>query len=332
MHILLVAFAATLIAHNVYAIKPSDKLNMAPIIGVLAQEVPKEETLASPIDGIPKHGSSYILGDYIQWLEMGGARVVPIPIDMPEEKIRMLFKKMNGAVFPGGDVPFFTSKYYKNAELIFKLAKEENDKGNHFPIWGTCQGLQTMNVLVAQTESIISPSDTMGVSYPLNFTDEIYDSKLFASMPKDQKRLMELEPMTINAHRNCVSHDSFQKNKKLSDFFRVVSTNTDKTGKTFISTIEAKSYPFYGSQWHPEKPAFNFLRKYPFFDGKAVNHSPATIRMCQYFANFFVDESRRSPNRFADWEEEEKYMIYKYRAFHSGIIIGAHAEQEYIFR
>ena len=35
--------------------------------------------------------------------------------------------------------------------------------------------------------------------------------------------------------------------------FDVLSTNKDKKGTAFVSTIEAKKYPFYGVQWHPEK-------------------------------------------------------------------------------
>ena len=29
--------------------------------------------------------------------------------------------------------------------------------------------------------------------------------------------------------------------------------NKDRNGKIFISTIEARNYPFYGVQWHPER-------------------------------------------------------------------------------
>ena len=35
---------------------------------------------------------------------------------------------------------------------------------------------------------------------------------------------------------------TFQKDEKLREFFQIVSTNKDKKGKTFISTMEGNSY------------------------------------------------------------------------------------------
>lgn len=39
----------------------------------------------------------------------------------------------------------------------------------------------------------------------------------------------------------------------LSEVFQILSTNEDRVGRTFVSTVEGKKCPFYGSQWHPEK-------------------------------------------------------------------------------
>ena len=35
---------------------------------------------------------------------------------------------------------------------------------------------------------------------------------------------------------------TFQKDEKLREFFQIVSTNKDKKGKTFISTMEGNNY------------------------------------------------------------------------------------------
>jgi len=42
-------------------------------------------------------------------------------------------------------------------------------------------------------------------------------------------------------------------NNKLREFFDILTINSDKSGKTFVSAIEAKDFPFYGVQFHPEK-------------------------------------------------------------------------------
>jgi anthranilate/para-aminobenzoate synthase component II len=47
--------------------------------------------------------------------------------------------------------------------------------------------------------------------------------------------------------------DHFAATPSLNTFFNSLSTNKDRNGDEFISTIEAFDYPIYGSQWHPEK-------------------------------------------------------------------------------
>ena len=42
-----------------------------------------------------------------------------------------------------------------------------------------------------------------------------------------------------------------------------LSTNIDQEGLEFISTIEAREFPFYGSQFHPEKIAFEWAPNRP---------------------------------------------------------------------
>lgn len=49
------------------------------------------------------------------------------------------------------------------------LLSQANDKGDYFPIWGTCLGLQLLTVLVAG-ENLLSRTIAENVTYPLNFT------------------------------------------------------------------------------------------------------------------------------------------------------------------
>lgn len=47
-------------------------------------------------------------------------------------------EKLNGVLYPGGNAD--GDDYYPFAKAIFEKAKEMNDKGNYFPLWGTCLG------------------------------------------------------------------------------------------------------------------------------------------------------------------------------------------------
>lgn len=63
-----------------------------------------------------------------------------------------------------------------------------------------------------------------------------------------------------------------------------MSLNNDENGLEFISSIEDKNYPFYGVQFHPEKNAYEWVKR------KNIPHGRNPTIVNQYFANFFVDE------------------------------------------
>lgn len=40
-------------------------------------------------------------------------------------------------------------------------------------------------------------------------------------------------------------------NGALSSFFRMLTTTPDQNGKVYVSSVEARNYPIYATQWHP---------------------------------------------------------------------------------
>lgn len=76
------------------------------------------------------------------------------------------------------------------------------------------------------------------------------------------------------------------KRVELDHTFRIISENYDKNGVKFISSLEHVSKPFYGLQFHPEKNIYEWI------SGKNIPHSSKAIMASQYFANFFVNESK----------------------------------------
>ena len=40
---------------------------------------------------------------------------------------------------------------------------------------------------------------------------------------------------------------------EMDQFWDILSVNKDVNGLEFVSTIEAKNYPIFGTQFHPEK-------------------------------------------------------------------------------
>lgn len=51
-------------------------------------------------------------------------------------------------LFPGGSTWFNVSNGYADAgKFIYQIAKEMNDKGSYFPLWGTCLGFELLTYL-----------------------------------------------------------------------------------------------------------------------------------------------------------------------------------------
>ena len=208
----------------------------------------------------------------MKYLESSGARVVPITTGLSDEEVVNIFNSINGVLFPGGDVSVTDSDYARIGNVIFKQAIEAFTNNDYFPIWGICLGFQLLATMVSGSSSVLSHSDSENLPLPLNFTPQYQNSKMFTNISPKLAKYLSTAPTTLNLHKNCVSTETFKSNKKLNNFFRVLSTNYDRQGKEFVSTMEGIKYPFYATQWHPEKNSFEWTT--------ALDQRVGTIKRC----------------------------------------------------
>merc|ERR1712183_490038 len=130
-----------------------------------------------------------------------------------------------------------------------------------FPVFGTCLGFEYMVSVASEAgESILQSNyDAENISLPLYFTEDSFNnSQLFLN---SHIRQIATQNVTMNNHQRGISPEAFVSDRLLSSMFKIISTNIDRLGKPFVSTIEAKNttmFPFYGVQWHPEKNNFEF--------------------------------------------------------------------------
>lgn len=222
-------------------------VNNWPIIGVFTQPTTSTE-------GNCGGNCLYIAGSYVKYLEASGARVVPINYYASKNELDTIFESVNGLFFPGGGAVFPAS-----AQYMFDKVVAANDAGDYMPLWGTCMGFQWLLISATQNTNILDPSsgqmDSYNYSIPLNFTAAAKSSRLFANSG-DIYRILESESVTMNNHHYGIYPEHFAKTPALTSMFQVLSTNTDRQGVEFVSTIEAYKYPIFGSQWHPEKNNF----------------------------------------------------------------------------
>jgi len=297
--------------------------NNRPIIGILSQELDED------IDRkLPKghNYTSYIAASYVKWVESGGARVVPIIIGKPKSYYEKLFAGLNGLLIPGGSAPLTgPGGYAEVGDWFFEMAKKANDDGDYFPIWGTCNGFELLTVLsVSDDQSRLTDCYSEDQALPLHLRGTWRQSRIYGQAPKHIIRDLTKERVTINFHHFCLSPTNFTK-FKMNHFWNALSVNRDFYDLEYISTIEAKNYPFIGVQFHPEKNIFEWTHK-----EANIPHSRAAVDVASYMSKFFIDMSRQSQHQFAD--DGELYNIYNYNAIHSGSKkVGMSFEQMYAF-
>lgn len=111
---------------------------------------------------------------------------------------------------------------------------------------------------------------------------------------------------------------------KFEQQWHILSWNHDLTGLTFVSSIEHKRYPFFATQFHPEKVIYEWIRH------RNISHTANAIKAGQYFAKFFVDQTRHSLNQFGGVDEENRALIYNYPVTFTALVKSSF-EQSYLF-
>jgi gamma-glutamyl hydrolase len=277
-----------------------DYTTAAPLIGVLTQphfhkHHKEDQTISGPL---------------VSWVESAGGRVVPINYNAPWEQIETIFKSINGLVLPGGSGElWYGHPFFDTAAKLLQLARDTNDDGVIFPVFGICLGFETLHIILAnQTrEDLLVPSKGQeSVANTLELTDEA-DSSLFFSRwteaVMDQVADEKLQP-TFNAHEWAVPLTAYNDNKILRNQLNILSTSKDTAGELYVSTVEGRHYPFLATQWHPEKPPYEFS------DG-TIPHTRTAIDAASLTASLLIDVARLNSHS-VEYSEQVKLVIDNY--------------------
>jgi len=288
-------------------------VNERPIIGVLSQEIDEDIMKDLPVD-LRNTSTSYIASSYIKWVETGGARAVPVIIGREESYYQALFKQLNGLLLPGGNAPLVgKGGYAEVGQQFFEMAKQDNDEGDFFPIWGTCNGFELLTVLSSNDDtSRLTSCNSMDQASPLHLIPKWEGSGVLGMAPPDVIQELTEEQLTINFHHFCLTPANFTK-YGLDKFWNPLTYNFDIYDLEYLSFLEAKKYPFIATQFHPEKNIFEWSLKEPM-----IPHSSAAIHVSLYFATHFVNMARRSTHRFNDRATEESFLIYNFSPIYTG--------------
>jgi gamma-glutamyl hydrolase len=89
-------------------------------------------------------------------------------------------------------------------------------------------------------------------------------------------------------------------------------------------SIQMRYCSKFPSQFHPEKNLYEWVRN------KNISHTSSAIISSSFFAEFFVNEARKSGHHFKDAKTEDDYVIYNFPVTFTGKK-GSSFEQSYMF-
>lgn len=253
----------------------------SPLIGIISTP--------NPPNGTNITEKSYIWEGYIRWIEQTGARIIPIHPWYNQSYVDTILSKVNGVLFLGiNRIINISNNYEKFGSYIIDKAIEMNKKNDYFPIFGICFGYELFLAHIANDNNIIREFDAMKIMVPSELAPNATKSKLFSNFNKKDFDNISKLPITYQIHRRGISLEDFDKFESVKKFFTVTSYALDKNGKKYINSIEAKDYPIYGIQYHPEVSPFARA------DGFEFNHTIGAVRISQLHSLLFLAETEKN--------------------------------------
>ena len=201
-------------------------------------------------------GDSYIASSHLKWLKSQDVETLIIPYNTKD--IKYYFSKVQGLYLPsGGAFASNQTEYYKCCKKLIQMAMKENDKGNYFPIWGCCMGFQQMLIIADgndDLDNLLTKFDSFNnLLCNIDLTEDGKNSTIMNGLDKHTRERIVKKKCTLNNHMLGISPRKMKANKLMHSFYKIVGTSRDRKNREFVSIIEARQYPFYAVQWHPER-------------------------------------------------------------------------------
>ena len=187
--------------------------------------------------------------NYMRWLESGGLIPVRIPYDIPKEELLLCLQRVEGVVWTGGAIekPKYDAVrpiYLDTLRTTFEVAKRYNEKGDHYPLWGICQGLEFLALFQEGKQDIHTlPKHKADGNFPITFTGKSDMRTWFAPLEEEMKR----RPCAVQHHTYGVDPMPDMKTLSMQD--------------GYVNILKYKDYPFYGLMFHVERPFDAFSEK-----------------------------------------------------------------------
>jgi gamma-glutamyl hydrolase len=272
-----------------------------PVIGVYTED-------AEDFGQVITNKQTYIAASYIKNLEMAGAQVIPLYYHYSRAQLDALLNKINGVFFPGGEMPIdIDNEWTSNIAYIFDHANKQNKAGNPFPIWATCLGYEAVLYIHSGRKDNMTVLTEVfgqkGLTCSLNVKNS--NSLLLKSLnAQEYQEVTNGDGLLWFHHRWSITLKTYLETDGIRTFWRLISTSFTGDGVEFVSTVEAYDYPYFMTQYHPEKNSFEWRI--------GAKRTYNAISVEQKFVNTFVRFARQNSNRFASEDELNNLLIYNF--------------------
>ena len=145
----------------------------------------------------------------------------------------------------------------------------------------------------------------------LSFTALPWESKVFKTFKEYgvDPYIFSESPLAWNYHDLGVRPSTFEEDAGLRDFWNVTTISYINATTPFVATIEAKDFPFFASQFHPEMVSQNYKDNY------GVNHSWKSLQANRQFGRLFIEYARENTHSFGSFEDVQKNEISNFHHF-----------------
>jgi len=267
-----------------------------PVIGIFTTPSDFEKEFAA-------RDYSYVKHSYAEMIEEGGGRPVIIPWDATEEDLMSLLKSVSGILFTGGDAELTKddgntgkktlSRYTLRVKQVIDYVVKKNDEGIHLPVLSICQGPQAISMAISEDPELFNGFDHEGKNDTLWFGEEGRNSRLFSLYPEKLFKHLEENPIMYFQHQFGIKPEVMSNHPRLKDFFNIISLANDTNEEVFVAAIEAKNYPIYGVQYHPE----NTLQAYRKSKGE-IDRNNDDYQSILNIAKFFIKEADKCTHKY----------------------------------
>jgi len=303
MHILKLFLLSTLIVYTIAQVKtvgstqakvgvPVD--SRTPVIAIISQP-------ATTYNGkFPDAGNNWseVVGSYVDWVQQTGAEAAIIPFDMPWAVLTQVLSQTNGMVLPGGAAELVdaknnnqTTEYQNRLHSIINWAKKENKEGRYYPVWGTCLGFEELVISFSGNDgkALQDGFNDQAKYHPVELYSDFWKSEFFGKLSVSNTLIKHVfdRPISYYYHSEGIDVKHFESIKALSNNIRILGSSNSDAGRKFGAIFEAKAFPMWFVQFHPEKHQFEKRESY-----KPMDRSESTIKVMSSFVFKLVELAR----------------------------------------